>query len=87
MVQVWSNGEYKAALHRVKIYVAMDKEDRYSLPFFYNPTYNTNIFPLNTTSSMRLYKEINWGEFRRKRADGDFANLGKEVQISDYLIV
>ena len=84
MVQVWSNGEYKAALHRV---VAMDKEDRYSLPFFYNPTYNTNIFPLNTTSSMRLYKEINWGEFRRKRADGDFANLGKEVQISDYLIV
>ena len=27
---------------------------------------------------MRLYKEINWGEFRRKRADGDFANLGKE---------
>ena len=84
MVQVWSNGEYKAALHRV---VAMDKEDRYSLPFFYNPTYNTNIFPLNTTSSIRLYKEINWGEFRRKRADGDFANLGKEVQISDYLIV
>ena len=59
----------------------MDKEDRYSLPFFYNPTYNTNI--LNTTSSMRLYKEINWA-ICRKRADGDFANLGKEVQISDY---
>ena len=84
MVQVWSNGEYKAALHRV---VAMDKEDRYSLPFFYNPTYNTNVYPFNTTSSTRLYKEINWGEFRRKRADGDFANLGKEVQIDDYLIV
>ena len=84
MVQVWSNGDYKAALHRV---VAMDKEDRHSLPFFYNPTYSTNVNPLNSINSTRLYKEINWGEFRRKRADGDFANVGKEVQIDDYLIV
>ena len=56
MVQVWSNGEYKAALHAAWI------EDRYSLPFFYNPTYSTNVNPLNSTSSTRLYKEINWGE-------------------------
>jgi isopenicillin N synthase-like dioxygenase len=83
MVQVWSNGEYKAALHRV---VAMEEEDRYSLPFFFNPTYSTNINPLIFSGSSKKYNEINWGEFRRKRADGDFANLGKEVQINDYLI-
>ena len=26
----------------------------------------------------------NQGEFRHRRADSDFANIGKEVQISDY---
>lgn len=27
---------------------------------------------------------VNWGEFRKRRSDGDFGDYGQEVQISDY---
>jgi hypothetical protein len=30
------------------------------------------------------YRSVNWGEFRRRRFEGDFADVGKEVQISQY---
>ena len=43
--------------------------------FFYN-TYSTNVNPLNSINSTRLYKEINWGEFRENEPI-DFANVGK----------
>ncbi len=81
MVQVWSNDEYRAALHRV---AAMDQVDRYSIPFFYNPSYDAQVAPLEGAGGDRRYSAIDWGEFRRRRADGDFANVGREVQIADY---
>jgi isopenicillin N synthase-like dioxygenase len=86
IVQVWSNDRYQAPLHRV---LASDRAERYSLPFFYNPSYNVEYAPLdnltNETSPPR-YRPINWGEFRWKRQQGDYANYGKENQISDYRI-
>ena len=30
------------------------------------------------------YRGIVWGDFRGKRSDGDFADYGAEVQISQY---
>jgi hypothetical protein len=30
------------------------------------------------------YRPVNWGEFRRRRADGDFAAYGTEVQIGEW---
>lgn len=83
MIQVWSNGKYKAAMHRV---VAMEKVDRYSIPFFLNPSYETIVSPFTNNNEKSAYHSINWGDFRRKRADGDYADVGKEIQISDYLI-
>jgi isopenicillin N synthase-like dioxygenase len=83
MVQVWSNDKYRAALHRVQ---AMSSIDRYSFPFFYNPAYGAVVEPLECAKTPILYQGIDWGEFRRKRADGDYANVGKEVQISDYRV-
>ena len=44
------------------------------------------VTPLDFGSGPKRYHTINWGEFRRRRADGDFANIGKEVQISDYAV-
>ena len=79
MMQVWSNDAYIAPQHRV---IAMDQVDRFSFPYFCNPSYDAVIEPLGTEEPH--YRPINWGEFRRKRADGDFANYGAEVQISDY---
>jgi len=83
MVQVWSNDRYRAALHRV---AAMDRVDRYSIPFFYNPSYDAKVVPFAPTDEREKYRAIDWGDFRRRRADGDYADVGREVQISDYAI-
>ena len=86
MVQIWSNDLYKAPLHRV---LASDARDRYSLPFFYNPSYDAEYAPLETLTNESLpphYRPINWGEFRWQRQQGDYANYGQESQISDYRI-
>lgn len=84
MLQVWSNDLYRAPVHRV---LAMRRQDRISLPLFYNPAYDAIVAPLETVVGLGrrpLYRPISWGEFRRRRADGDFADCGAEVQISDY---
>lgn len=31
-----------------------------------------------------FYRPILWGEFRRRRFEGDYADTGKEVQIEDF---
>jgi len=86
MVQIWSNDHYFAALHRVIANVA---KPRFSIPFFLSPEYRTNYAPLPTMISANRparYREINWGEFRRRRASGDYADYGEEVQIAQYKI-
>jgi isopenicillin N synthase-like dioxygenase len=86
IVQVWSNDRYCAALHRV---IASSKNSRYSIPYFMNPAYRTNYAPLPATVSRdrpARYREINWGEFRTLRADGDYADLGEEIQVEHYRI-
>jgi isopenicillin N synthase-like dioxygenase len=79
IVQVWSNDLYRAPVHRV---LAHTTKTRLSLPYFLNPAYDYNYAPLET--DVPRYKPINWGEFRSKRSAGDYADLGSEVQISDY---
>jgi isopenicillin N synthase-like dioxygenase len=84
MMQVWSNDVYHAPLHRV---LAMDACDRYSLPFFFNPTADAQVSPLPTVANEQnpsRYKPIEWGSFRGKRSDGDYADYGTEVQISQF---
>jgi isopenicillin N synthase-like dioxygenase len=86
IVQVWSNDRYHAALHRV---ITNPANDRYSVPFFFNPDYSANYEPLPTTVSAdrpARYRPINWREFRTLRAAGDYADYGEEVQISSYTI-
>eukprot|EP00741_Cyanophora_paradoxa_P005817 tig00000113_g5638.t1 len=82
MTQVWSNGRFYAAEHRVK---ANESQERYSAPFFYNPGYGVDVAPLGLTPADEpRYKPINWGDYRRKRYAGDYANYGEEVQIDHY---
>ncbi|HEU5297166.1 MAG TPA: 2OG-Fe(II) oxygenase family protein [Burkholderiaceae bacterium] len=84
IVQVWSNDRYTAALHRV---ITNPARDRYTMPFFLNPSYDTTYEPLPTTVSAHepaRYRRIEWREFRSLRAAGDYADLGEEVQISHY---
>ena len=84
MIQVWSNDLYRAPVHRV---LAMDTLERLSLPLFFNPAYEAVVAPLDPcvgAGRPARYRPIRWGEFRQRRADGDFADHGSEVQISDY---
>ncbi len=84
MMQVWSNDIYKAAIHRV---LAMDTRERYSIPFFFNPAANCKVSPLPSVideQNPSRYQPIEWGSFRGKRSDGDYADYGTEVQISQY---
>jgi len=80
MMQVWSNNRYQAALHRV---APRTDRARYSLPYFFNPSYDTDYAPLPGSveiDDQPHYRSINWGQFRQARADGDFADRGAEVQ-------
>lgn len=82
MMQVWSNDRYPAAVHRVR---PVTTRPRYSIPFFFNPNYDTDYAPLPTPDSgAPRYRTINWGEFRRARADGDYADVGHEIQVADF---
>jgi isopenicillin N synthase-like dioxygenase len=84
IVQVWSNDEYRAALHRVR---ANAGKARMSAPFFLNPSYEADYAPLPgmiDASRPARYRAINWGEFRRLRVADDYADQGEEVQISRY---
>ena len=83
MTQVWSNDRYRAALHRVR---PMRTRARHSVPFFYNPSYATDCAPLPFGSDPPKYRPINWGEFRRARTAGDYADYGEEIQISHFRV-
>ena len=78
LVQVRSNDRYPAPEHRV---LASAARERYSAPYFFNPTYTADCAPL---FSPPRYRPVNWGEFRAARVAGDYADIGEEVQISHY---
>ncbi|MFT5115602.1 MAG: isopenicillin N synthase-like dioxygenase [Parasphingorhabdus sp.] len=86
MMQVWSNDQYQAAMHRV---VAMERIDRYSIPFFFNPSADSVVQPLpisQVESSPIRYRPINWNQYRGGRTAGDYADYGTEVQISHFRV-
>jgi isopenicillin N synthase-like dioxygenase len=84
IVQVWSNDRYTAALHRG---LASAEAERFSAPFFFNPAYSTQYEPLPSTVDARhppRYRSIHWGEFRARRAAGDYADHGEYHLIGHY---
>ncbi|HSN70891.1 MAG TPA: 2OG-Fe(II) oxygenase family protein [Steroidobacteraceae bacterium] len=86
IVQVWSNDRYCAAVHRA---LASSEAARYSAPFFFNPAYEASYAPLPSTLSggrMARYRSIVWGEFRARRAAGDYADAGAYHEIGQYVI-
>ncbi|KAI9906645.1 hypothetical protein PsorP6_016265 [Peronosclerospora sorghi] len=84
MLQVWSNDKFIAPLHRV---LAHSDADRFSAPFFYNPSYKTHVKPIVLTEGEEpKYRSLSWREFRLARFQGDYANRGKEIQIDDFRI-
>jgi len=86
MMQVWSNDRYRSPVHRV---VVNETTERFSAPFFFNPSYAASCEPLPELVAVDgepHYRAISWGEFRRLRAAGDYADVGEEVQIAHYRV-
>ena len=84
MVQVWSNDRFRAAMHRVR---PMHGVERFSLPYFFNPSYRTDVEPITESiDDPPRYATVNWGAFRQGRADGDFGDYGDEIQIAQFRI-
>lgn len=84
IVQVWSNGNYKAALHRVL--PIPNGASRISIPFFYQPNFESVIEPLSTLGQP-VYKSFVCREFIQGRIDDNYSDLGTDdIQIEKYRI-
>ncbi|XP_037046351.1 probable 2-oxoglutarate-dependent dioxygenase At3g111800 [Bradysia coprophila] len=87
MMEVFSNGKYKAPVHRV---LTSTDSDRFSLPYFLAPSYSFIIRPLKGTyndDNPPKFRSFPWAEFRKGRYEGDFADKGEEIQITRYKIL
>ncbi|HWN45843.1 MAG TPA: 2OG-Fe(II) oxygenase family protein, partial [Steroidobacteraceae bacterium] len=84
IAQVLSNDRYIAPLHRA---IVDSSQERFSVPFFFNPEYSAEYAPLPSTVNARRpprYHPIKWREFRARRAAGDYANGREYAEISQY---
>lgn len=88
VVQVWSNGEYESVDHRV---VVNSHKDRYSIPFFLDPSHHTMVAPLpefiggDSGRKTAEYRAYNWGKFALTRKLSNFMKLQAEnIQISHF---
>lgn len=65
MMQRWTNDRYKATWHRVKM-PAVQSESRYSVPFFYEPLYDTIVEPLPVCvdeNNPPQYEPLKFGDY------------------------
>ena len=82
-MQVWTNDEYVAAIHRV---TKRTKKERYSTPYFYNPKRDAVIQPLEQILDKDpKYIPFTWKEYIQGRVDDNYTDLGEEdIQISKF---
>jgi isopenicillin N synthase-like dioxygenase len=84
-MQVWTNDNYRAALHRV---LKRNTEPRYSTPFFFNPKSDSIIEPLTEIAlSKPNYRSFTWKEYIQGRIDDNYQDLGQDdIQIAKFKI-
>ncbi len=87
-MQVWTNDQYKAAVHRV---VPMTQQSRYSIPYFSNPPRDARLAPLasvlDAAGATPVYRDFGWTEYIAGRAQDNFADHGVEdIQISHFKV-
>lgn len=69
--------------------VVNEQRERYSIPYFFNPAQTTSVRPvpeLLDEQHPAKYRPYNWGYFLRRRKDGNFVNIGENVQISHFRV-
>ncbi|XP_054778766.1 flavanone 3-dioxygenase 2-like [Prosopis cineraria] len=85
VIQVWTNGEYESVEHRV---IANSEKERFSIPFFLNPSHYTVVEPLEEITGEQnppRYRPYNWGKFLLTRKRSNFVKLQCEnIQIHHF---
>ncbi|KAJ6841990.1 flavonol synthase/flavanone 3-hydroxylase-like [Iris pallida] len=85
IVQVWSNDRYESVEHRVCV---NSEKERFSIPFFFNPSHHTMVKPLEELVSAEdpaKYHEYNWGKFFKTKRSSNFRKLAVEnIQIYHF---
>ena len=85
VLQVWTNGEYASVEHRVKV---NSVKERYSIPFFLNPSHYTVVEPLEEMTNEEkpaYYRAYSWGKFQLTRKHSNFTKLQVEtIQINHF---
>ena len=83
--QVWSNERYESVEHRVMV---NSEKERFSIPFFLNPSHYTMVEPLEELTSEHnpaKYRAYNWGKFFVTRKGSNFRKLDVEnIQIQHF---
>jgi len=82
-MQVWTNDKYVAAVHRVTSRVS---SARYSTPYFFNPSNDSVIQPLQTLpKSKPKFRPFTWKEYIRGRVNDNYSDIGDEdIQIDRF---
>jgi len=78
MMQRWTNNFYKATLHRVKL---QGNKDRYSLPFFFEPNFDTIVTPLEDCCDREnppRYEPFHFGNYLVDKYSSSYAENMKE---------
>ena len=87
-LQVWSNDNYRAAVHRVVPMATLKNASggRFSTPYFYNPKGDAVLEPLSELSGdAPLYRSFTWREYIKGRVDDNYVDLGEDdIQIAQY---
>ncbi|XP_039140568.1 flavanone 3-dioxygenase 2-like [Dioscorea cayenensis subsp. rotundata] len=85
IIKVWSNEKYESVEHRVSV---NSEKARLSIPFFFLPTFSTNVKPLEelvTDENPAKYEEYNWRDYYSSRLGSNFKKMDKEnLQISHF---
>ncbi|MBT5700604.1 MAG: hypothetical protein HOI67_04065 [Gammaproteobacteria bacterium] len=89
-LQVWSNDNYRAAIHRVVPMTTLKNgsDGRFSTPYFYNPKGDAMLEPLSALSAdTPRYRPFTWREYIKGRVDDNYTDLGEEdIQIAQYRV-
>lgn len=89
-LQVWSNDNYRAAVHRVVPMASLPNGSggRFSTPYFYNPKGDAVLEPLSELSGdAPAYRSFTWREYIKGRVDDNYTDLGEEdIQIAQYRV-
>ena len=84
-MQAWTNDRYRAAVHRV---LPMTHQNRFSIPYFYNPPRDAVIEPIaELCADGPRYRAIAWREFIQARVTDNYTDLGSDdTQVTDYRV-